>query len=230
MVAGFLLGGLLSGGLAVSVVDSGISSARVQSINSAAPWLLWNAAGLASFGENRHGSDNQGFQALGALIAVSAPIGGPFLGNTFARIARPRAGAVSLANSIGMWAGAFAVASQVVRDDDLREDSLAPAVLVSDLGLVFGGLVAREVDVDRGQVLLVDLCGLIGAGIGALFADRRGDAEAATAVSIGMAAGLGGGIAAAVAMADRPWLLPPPIRLTAVPVRAGVGVGLASDF
>jgi len=196
---GALAGEALYGMLVLGLTDDNISVAHVQAINSGMPWLLANGTALftAAFEQ-----ESEGLAVVGGVIAALSPVAGPLLANRLAEAFDPSSGAVALANSFGMWSGGLAIAGSLARKGNFDDAPVLQAIVIADLGFVFGALLSRELNLSRGQVWLIDLFGALGTGVAAaVVADGDNDREATT-ISIGMVAGLGLGAAIALLHAD----------------------------
>jgi hypothetical protein len=170
-----------------------------------------------------------------ALTVIGSQLVGTGVGTAVAHFVRPKAGSVSLVNSAGLWSlasmGLFLSSTNWDLDDRQWQLSM---MLAADLGMAGGVWAARQVDVSRSRVLIVDsaglLGGLLGAGVYVLGVGEGVNGRAlAGATLAGVLVGLGTGIAV-----TQHWDAPSLDRLTGqpvvVPVNGGAIVGWAGPL
>ena len=210
-------------GLSLFLTRHGIEPAEAQLYNSAQTWGSWNAL-----------ARNDGFadDDTEAAFAIGAQVVGLAAGVGLWRSWHPDPGEVALANTGLVWGAILSVYGHLMLDADTGSE-LQTVVLLGDLGLVAGALIAHEVPMSRGRTLLIDLGGVLGTLAGGLAVISDQDEQTAgTTLFITTAAGL-----VIAGFATRGWDVDPPRSLRVVPARLGTpgtgtswGAALAIDL
>ena len=150
-----LLGGV---GLASSLLATpgGIRPGTTALLDSGVEWGAWNAVAVATAGDfGSHGV------AGSLLLAQGLGLGA---GGALASTLRPTAGQVSLANTVGLWAGLLTLFARGADDFSGTRRSIMLSLLgTSDAGLLAGSLLAARFPTSRGHALLIDAGGAAGA-------------------------------------------------------------------
>ncbi len=131
-----------------------------------------------------------------ASAALSAGALSVLTGALLAGPLDPGEGDMSLFTSGGLWGMMFALSSLLIVQPSgfEEEDFLTAMVIGADLGLIGAGFLAREVDMSRGRVWLIDVSGLAGLfGAGIIVGAVADDAPSAVAGSL-LLLGAGGGL------------------------------------
>lgn len=213
-----LIAGSLALGGALITTQDGIAAGHRAAINSGTSWGAYNAGMILAM------TTPEAHQTYGAAL-IGSQLGGLALGSALWMRDRPTEGQVALVNTFGLWSNALALLGMAALDQSFDTDDYLMAMLVvGDIGLVAGGLVASRLpDISRGRTLLLDAGGIVGAvggmGTAVLIAgDDLGEKTAAGAALLGTVAGLAG-----AAYLSRDWDLPeaPPARLTLLPSAGG---------
>ncbi len=208
-------------GVSLLATPHGLEPAEAQLYNAAQTWGSWN--GLAI---------NDGFAEdhQTAAIAIGVQFTGLAGGLGLWRVWRPTPGEVGLANSGLLWGALLSVYGQLLIDDGV---TLRRTVVLGDLGLVAGALIAHQVPMSRGRTLIIDLGGVLGSLAGGLFTlSTSSDQTAGGVLFTTTAAGL-----VIAGLATREWDVDLPRSLRVVPARVGTagagatwGAGLAFDL
>ncbi len=192
-------------GLSLLATRHGIEPAEAQLYNSAQTWGSWNALGV-----------NQGFaeDRQGAAVSIGAQFAGLGAGLGLWRAWRPQPGEVGLANSGLLWGALLSVYGQLLITDDV---SMRGTVVLGDLGLVAGALIAHQVPMSRSRTLLIDVGGVLGSLAGGLIVLSTHDEQTAGGIMfVTTAAGL-----VAAGLATREWDVKAPGSLRVMPARIG---------
>ena len=210
-------------GLSLVLTRHGLEPAEAQLYNSAQTWGSWNAL-----------ARNDGFAEdnTEAAFAIGAQVAGLAAGVGLWRSWHPDPGEVALANSGLVWGAVLSAYGHLMFDAD-TDHELQTVVLLGDLGLVAGALIAHEVPMSRGRTLLIDLGGVLGTLAGGLVVISGDDDQTAgTTLFVTTAAGL-----VIAGFATRGWDVEPPRSLRVVPARLGTpgtgtswGAALAFDL
>ncbi len=199
-------------GLSLLATRHGIEPAEAQLYNSAQTWGSWNALAI-----------NDGFahDNPSAAIAIGAQFAGLAAGLGLWRTWKPGPGDVGLANTGLLWGALLSVYGQSAVSHDA---SLQSVVVLGDVGLVAGALIAHQVPMSRGRTLIIDLGGVLGTLAGGLILTSSPSDETAFGVMFTTtAAGL-----VIAGIATRDWDVEPPRSLRVVPARIGTpGAGAA---
>lgn len=208
-------------GLGVSLLATrgGIRPAEAQLYNAAQTWGSWNGLAINDgFAEDRGE----------ATIAIAAQFAGLGAGLGLWRVWRPDPGEVGLANSGLLWGTLLSLWIHLAADS---EPTLQRVVVLGDLGIVAGALIAHQVPMSRGRTLLIDLGGVLGTLAGGLVTiSSDSDQAGGTILTVSTAAGL---VLAGVLTRD--WDVKAPAGARIVPTRpgtpgAGAGWGAAVAF
>ncbi|MCG8417426.1 MAG: PEGA domain-containing protein [Proteobacteria bacterium] len=211
-------------GLSLSLVKSEgtLTPGQRALLNSGTLWGAYNGV-LAS---RMAGFESQGTAVL-LLLGQATGLGAAGVLSRW----RPTDGQVALANTFGIWSGVIAFLGMgALNIDRDAEDAYTALLLATDLGVLYGAVVAERHRHSRGYTFLIDAGGLVGAlsGYGtAVLISGDPDAQfSASAALAGAIVGLG-----SAAYLARKWDRPsPPLRLTLLPTAGGVTAGLAFDL
>jgi hypothetical protein len=221
---------LLGAGAGVTVstlaTSNGITPGHATAIDTGSLWGAWN--GLASAVVLDVDDEQQGV----GLILVGQLVG-TAVGHVAFKVFKPSAGDVSLATSVGMWAGVMVAFAHGIAEFDADPQLLMGTLLLaSDVGLIGGALLSEALPMSRGRALLIDASGLLGTltGVGVDLLIQGEDAEPQPLFAlglVGMVAGLGIGT-----YLSREWDLEeaPDVQLSALPLRDGAGFGLSGAW
>ncbi|MFB6373893.1 MAG: hypothetical protein ABEN55_12465, partial [Bradymonadaceae bacterium] len=128
-----VLGGGAGLGLSLYATRNGITPGRASAINAGVQFGFWNAVALNTITDNFSNGTPAGV-VLPLVAGQLAGLGGGYLA---ARELRPHAGDVALANSGGLWAGAFTALFIGTTGATVSPQGIMTALLVtSDLGVV----------------------------------------------------------------------------------------------
>ncbi|HVZ73128.1 MAG TPA: hypothetical protein VHJ20_12185, partial [Polyangia bacterium] len=151
----FLVGG---SSLAAALVSTpnGVRPGTAAALESGFLWGAWNAVALD---EVKGVTLERGMAYL--MLGEGLGIG---LGGVASATARPTAGQVSLATTVGLWTGVLTWFGRGARDLPTTDDvSFAAMATTSDLGLAAGSLLAAGFPLSRGHALMIDAGGMGGA-------------------------------------------------------------------
>jgi hypothetical protein len=197
-------------GVSLFATRHGVRPGEAQLYNSAQTWGSWNALAI-----------NDGFaETRGeAAVAIGGQLAGLAAGLGLWQTWRPEAGDVALANTGLLWSAVLSLYGQLMVD---VEPELRTVVVVGDLGLLAGALIARKVPMSRGRTLLIDLGGVLGTLAGGLVSLSADDEQAVGGILFTTtAAGL-----VIAGFATRGWDVDLPRAARLVPARVGTpGVG-----
>ena len=203
-------------GTSLLLTRDGVEPAEAQLYNSAQTWGSWNALAI-----------NDGFaeDETEAAVAIGSQFAGLAAGLGLWQTWHPGPGDVALANSGLLWGSLLTLWGHLAADE---EPALSTVVLLGDVGIVAGALIANQVPMSRGRTLLIDLGGVLGTLAGGLVVISTDDEQTAgTVLFISTAAGL-----VIAGLATREWDVTAPKNARLVPTRvgtpgAGVGWGAA---
>lgn len=160
IAASLMLGG--GGGLALSLylTRDGITPGAAQLYDSAITWGAWNAFGIN--GDIAEEPSEAGVQVAGQALGLAAGLG-------LWHLWRPTSGEVALANTGGIWSGVLTLLAYGVAQGDDFDPDLSTITIASDVGLLMGGAIARQLPgISRGRTLLIDTGGILGFLAGGL--------------------------------------------------------------
>jgi hypothetical protein len=218
-----LLGAGAGLGLSLGLTLDGVYPGQAAAINAGTRWGLWNAVAIAGTTNLFDVDDSGAFRRrlTGALLAGQLAGLGAGLGLWYGF--EPTAGDVSLATSTGWWSSILGVFVWGMTEFEGDARTLFPTFLaLSDVGLLAGALLTRVSPMSRGRVLLIDLGGAVGAGVGMgldvlieggdfSLEGFFGSATAGALVGLGLSYWL-----------TRNWDVPdPPADVTVAPIRGG---------
>lgn len=218
-----LAGGSAGLGVSLRLTRGGLHAGHATLINSGTIWGIWNSIALLAIMD----ADDPQSIAGGLLLGQ---LGGTGLGLALWPRFHPTAGQVALANTVGTWSLALTAFAQGAFFDelDLTADQLFGTMLVvGDLGVVAGGVLASKFATSRGRMLLIDAGGILGtlAGSGTAVLIQGNDISRDAffrAMLPGAVIGLG-----AAAWLTRDWDVPDlPVTTAFVPMPGGGGMGV----
>jgi hypothetical protein len=223
IAAALTLGAGAGFGLAYLFSMNGIESAHALLLDTATVWGFWNAAALTlTLDRDWDGPELAGIFLAGQGLGLLA-------GELAWRLAKPSAGEVSLASSVGFWTGVVTLWVNGLLADDFDTDVIWGTIwAASDVGFVGGALLGRKLQVSRGRALLIDVGGLVGAlagmGIGALTDDADGF------FGLSLAGTIGGLVVATWATRNWDSKKAPPISPVLTPTQGGALLGIGGRF
>lgn len=200
--------GLIGSGVGAGLgygLSGNLTAGQVQAIESVTPWMLAHAAVL-SIGDHD-------LRTASSYLVVSS-IGGWFLGAGLAAF-KPSTGTVAMANSTGMWVGiAFILAHTGFSPVDTSTYTartfsgtagLLSLVLATDLAIVAGAFLGRDLKLSRGSVFALDGILVASTGTALLIGGLTGHATNVDSSQYIGQWGIGGLIAGTALWA---WLVP----------------------
>lgn len=222
-----LAGGGAGLGISLQATKGGLHAGHATLINSGSVWGIWNSIAMLAILD----ADDPQAIAGGLLLGYA---GGTGLGLALWPRLHPTAGQVSLANTVGTWSLALTAFAQGAFFDelDLTADQLFGTMLVvGDLGVVGGAVLASRYATSRGRMLLIDAGGILGtlAGSGTAVLIRGNDTSREVffrAMLPGAIVGLG-----AAAWLTRDWDVPDlPVSTSFMPAPGGGMAVIAGEF
>lgn len=202
-----VVGGL--GGSAISLAvgyDRPVGTADVVLVNLAQDWGLGHGLlvpfllQIGGCPNTREIEQSQCLRVRDLRIDFAAGAAASLGAGLAAHIWGPRLhmspGQASAVASAGLWSGAIAwLVGLAVKDEDAVDGTmrarLGASLLAADLGLAAALTFRRRLAVDRSDVLLLDLLGAGGAGLGWVAAQEQGDRTRAGVAAGGAVVGLG---------------------------------------
>lgn len=146
-------------GLSLGLTGGGVEPGYALLLNSGTLWGFWNGLALYGVAEGLDDAERRDWVPA-AGVGQAIGLGGGLL---LWQLTRPRAGQVSMANSVGMWAGVIGLLSMGAADFDLPERTgFLVLALASDFGLLGGAILADFVTMPRGRALVIDAGGIVG--------------------------------------------------------------------
>src|SRR5688572_14634793 len=185
---------LAVGGFAGASLGAGLSilgfrkirSGQASAINSGTAWGIWNGIALLVVTEPN--------ERVGPGMISGMMLAGTALGTGAALFFEPRNGAVSFANSTGIWLGVSALWIMIAAKADFEETIIPVEMAVTNVGLLLGAIISPFFEISRGRVLLIDAGGivgmLLGVGITALINNEFPSAILGTLSAIGTVGGV----------------------------------------
>ncbi|WP_338871116.1 hypothetical protein [Myxococcus stipitatus] len=224
---GYATSALLAAGLgattAALLAQGGITAGQSSAVNSGTVWGLW--FGLSSI----LAFDLEDERALSTVMIGGAAFTG--VGALIAATLQPTSGQVSMVNSGGLWAGLVTTLFVGSINDVDVKTVFSAGMLASAAGIVGLSLLAHDLPVSRGRILLIDAGGLLGGLLGAstMFMFTQDD-DYAILFSTGL--GAAGGLALMTYLTrnfDSPGL-PQAVLTPAIMGRNGAGLAMAGRF
>ncbi len=166
---------------------NGVEKSTAQAVNAGTLWGMWHATAIGSL------SDILLEPGLAGLF-IAGQSAGLLGGLALERTLRPTSGQVAQTMSAGAWAGVASALVIPMVSDDPTSRAILPVLAASDLGLVAGAFWASRHPMTRSRTRIINLTGVLGAGLGATVA-WSADASSA-GYAAGTLAGIGAGLVA----------------------------------
>jgi len=155
-IALLAVGGGVGLALSLGAAPQGIRPGTTASLDAGVEWGAWNAIAIGVANDSRS-------QAFAGTLLVGQGLG-LGVGAALSAIARPTAGQVSLANTVGLWSGLITLFARGADEfSGSRQSIMLSLLAASDVGLAGGALLAARFPVSRGHALLIDAGGAAGA-------------------------------------------------------------------